>query len=83
MRSQLQAFRAYYGSMADAELLQIAAHRNSFIAIAQTVLADELEKRRLTPPVEPVASVRHSVLWDWGNQLARFAGLLRHHHASP
>ena len=81
MRSQEQAFRAYYASMTDTDLLQIAANRSSFIAIAQRVLADELAKRRLAPSV-PVSPARRSLFWDWGNHLAKLAGRL-HHPASP
>jgi hypothetical protein len=51
MTTQEQAFRAYYASMTDAELLGIAANKISFIDIAQKVLADELVKRNLTVPL--------------------------------
>lgn len=83
MRSQEQAFRAYYAAMTDPELLGIAAHRNSYIRIAQRILADEMEKRHLGP-AEPAASpARHSIFWNWGNQLSRAARRLHHHPASP
>jgi len=48
---QEQAFRAYYSSMTDAELLEVAANKTSFIGIAQKILADELDERHLTAPV--------------------------------
>ena len=51
MGRQEQAFRAYYGSMTDAELLEVAANKTSFIGIAQKILADELDQRHLTSPV--------------------------------
>ncbi|HEY1241059.1 MAG TPA: hypothetical protein VGF16_10900 [Bryobacteraceae bacterium] len=72
MRTQEQTFRAYYASMTDAELLQIAANRKSFIKVAQAVLASELEKRGLTPASTPPPPVHHSFLWSW----------LHHHPAS-
>jgi hypothetical protein len=57
---QEQAFRAYYASMTDAELLKIAANKTSFIDVAQKTLADELMRRNLTVTLEvlPGASVR-------------------------
>jgi len=54
MTIQEQAFRAYYASMTDEELLRTAANKSSFVDIAQKLLADELVKRNLTvPPGEP------------------------------
>jgi hypothetical protein len=81
--TQEQAFRAYYATMSDTDLLRIAANRVSFIGTAQRVLAAELEKRHLepSPPASPPA--RHSVFWNWGTQMARFARRLHHHPASP
>jgi len=73
MRTQEQAFRAYYTSMNDAELLQVAANRQSYIAIAQTVLSSELEKRGLTPASPSSPPAHHSFLWNW----------LHHHPVSP
>ena len=60
MTGQEQAFRAYYASMTDAELLKIAANKTSFIDVAQKTLADELMRRNLTVTLEvlPGASVR-------------------------
>ena len=49
MTVQEQAFRAYYASLADAELLQIAANRRSYISVAQEALARELKQRNLDP----------------------------------
>ena len=57
MTAQEQAFRAYYASMTDAELLKIAANKNSFIEVAQKVLADELMKRNLGVPPEPSLTI--------------------------
>lgn len=76
MTTQEHAFRAYYASMSDSDLLQIAANRISFIGTAQRVLADELDKRHLTPSAPPVPAARHSVFWNW----ARY---FHHHPASP
>ena len=47
MTVQEHAFRAYYASMTDAELLKTAANRRSFIEIAQKLLAEELTRRSL------------------------------------
>jgi len=83
MRSQEQAFRAYYASMTNGELLQIAANERSFIAVAQKILEGELAKRRLTPAAPPVPPRRHSVWGDWGSYRAKWARRLHHHPASP
>ena len=50
MTTQEHAFRAYYASMTDAELLQTAANRTSFVDIAQRLLAEELTRRYLAIP---------------------------------
>ena len=47
MTVQEQAFRAYYASLADAELLQIAANRRSYISVAQEALARQRKLRNL------------------------------------
>lgn len=82
MRSQEQAFRAYYAAMTDPELLRIAAHRLSYIPVAQRILSDEMEKRRLSPEAAPPPPVRHSVVWRWTNPLFRFVRRLHHHSAA-
>jgi hypothetical protein len=53
MATQEQAFRAYYSSMTNEELLAIAANRNSFIDVAQKAMSEELSRRNLTAPTEP------------------------------
>jgi hypothetical protein len=83
MRSQEQAFRSYYASMTDAELLKISENRNSFISLAQRILTDEMEKRHLMPSKPQPQPVRHSALWNWGNHLFQAARRLHHHPASP
>ena len=83
MTIQEHAFREYYATMTDADLLRIAANRVSFIGTAQRVLADELGKRRLAPAEPPVPPARRSLFWAWGNHLARFTRRLHHHPASP
>jgi len=50
MTTQEQAFRVYYGSMADAELLRTAVHKDSYIALAQKLMAEEIDKRHLAVP---------------------------------
>src|SRR5579862_4042038 len=52
MRTQEQAFRDYYASMTDAELLTTGRNRGSFIPLAQTILAEELQRRHLTPSAD-------------------------------
>jgi hypothetical protein len=52
MRTQEQAFRAYYASMTDAELLTTGRNRGSFIPLAQTLLTEELQRRHLTPSAD-------------------------------
>jgi hypothetical protein len=47
MTTQEQAFKAYYASMADDELLRIEANKVSFVDVAQRLLADELSRRGL------------------------------------
>jgi len=84
VRSQEHAFRAYYASMSDADLLQTAANRSSFIAIAQRILADELRKRELTPLPGPALPVRHSAFWTWADHLAKLTSRLhRPRHPVP
>ena len=50
MRMQEHAFRAYYASMKDSDLLALAKNRDSFLPIAQALVAEELHKRHLTAP---------------------------------
>ena len=71
MTTQEEAFRAYYSSMTDAQLVKIAANRASFITTAQKILADEMAKRRLAVPPKPAPQVSPGVL-------ARLVGRLRH-----
>ena len=52
MATQNQTFKAYYASMPDADLLKLAANKNSYIDIAQKAMAEEIERRHLAPPVE-------------------------------
>jgi len=47
MRTQEQAFRAYYAAMPDAELQSAAANRGSYLPVAQKVLSEELRRRHL------------------------------------
>ena len=59
-RSQEEAFRAYYASMTDAELLALAKNQSSFIPVAQMLLSYELKRRQLTPPVDTPIQSTHS-----------------------
>jgi len=53
MRNQEQAFRAYYASMTDSDLLAVAANQSSFIDLAQQILREELARRNLATPPRP------------------------------
>lgn len=48
MRTPQQAFKTYYASMTDSELLATAENRQSFIPIAQNAMDEELLRRKLT-----------------------------------
>ena len=50
MQTPEQAFRAYYASMTDSDLLAIVKNRKSYIRLAQALLAEELERRQIAPP---------------------------------
>jgi hypothetical protein len=52
MHVQEQAFRAYYASMSDGDLLAVAANRTSFIDLAQQILREELDRRKLPVPAD-------------------------------
>ena len=52
MRVEEQAFRAYYASMSDRDLLAMAANQGSFIELAQQILREELAQRKLTIPTQ-------------------------------
>ncbi len=52
MTTQEQALRAYYGSMADADLLRTAVHKDSYIELAQKLMTEEIGKRHLSMPSE-------------------------------
>ena len=49
MTAQQQAFKAYYSSLSDADLVKIAANKRSFLEVAQAALANELGGRNLAP----------------------------------
>ena len=73
MTAQQQAFKFYYSSLSDAELLKIAANKRSFLDVAQEALANELRGRSLamtggTAPAEKRSAARHATV------LARMAG---------
>jgi len=70
---QEEAFRAYYASMSDADLLSTAKNKNSFIPIAQMLMAEELTRRQLKLPVEAPAETSHAP-----TLFAKIWALLRH-----
>ena len=78
MGTQERAFRLYYASMTDAELLHNAANRQSFVEMAQRVLDDELDHRHLSLPVPLVPAMQHSALWNWSHDLVQRLHLSHH-----
>ena len=59
MRTAEQAFKAYYASMTDSDLLAVARNRISFIPLAQAQLAEELQRRQLAVPSEAPSEISH------------------------
>jgi hypothetical protein len=59
MSRQEQAFRAYYASMTDGDLLTVAANRSSFVDLAQRILTEEMARRNLAVP-EPTTGSRET-----------------------
>ena len=76
MTAQQQAFKVYYSSLTDAELMKIAANRRSFLDVAQEALANELRGRNLVPP-EPPPSADNRIAQSPPNPLARMASTVR------
>jgi len=73
---QQQAFKGYYSSLTDEELMKIAANKRSFLAVAQEALADELRGRNLTP-ADPAQSADNRTAESHPNPLARMARKVR------
>ena len=73
MGIQEQAFRDYYASMSDADLLSTAKNKNSFIPIAQIAMDAELMRRQLKLPAEAPAEASHAP-----TPFAKMLELLRH-----
>jgi len=72
MRTQEQAFRAYYACMTDADLLAVAKNRSSFVPIAQTLVIEGLLRRQLAMPADaPAETSRASTLFTKLWQLMR------------
>jgi hypothetical protein len=74
--TQEQAFKAYYASLTEAELMKIAANRRSFLDVAQEALANELRDRNLAPS-EPSQSADNRTAAPQPNPLARMARKVR------
>ena len=72
MTTQQQAFKVYYSSLTDAELMKIAANRRSFLDVAQEALANELRGRNLAWS-EPSPSAGSGTPPPHPNPLARLA----------
>jgi len=77
MNVQEQAFRAYYASMSDGDLLRTAANRGSFIPIAQQMIAEEIARRKLVSPAEPGPPAGH-MPGIFGGAVHRLGLKLRH-----
>lgn len=76
MTAQQQAFKVYYSSLTDADLMKIAANKRSFLNVAQEALANELRGRNLVPP-EPSASADNRSAEPRPNLPARMARSIR------
>ena len=76
MTTQQQAFKAYYASLTEGELLKIAANKRSFLDVAQEALANELRDRNLAPS-EPSLSADDRTAAAHPSPLARMAGTVR------
>lgn len=72
MTAQQQAFKVYYSSLTDVELLKIAANKRSFLDVAQEALANELRGRSLAPS-EPSQSADNRTAESHPNALGRMA----------
>ena len=59
MDVQERAFHDYYASLADGDLLAMAANRTSFVEVAQRAMREELERRHLSLPEPPASAQAH------------------------
>lgn len=78
MRTNGQAFKAYYASMTDSDLLAVARNRSSFIPLAQNQMVEELRKRQLAVPPESPAETHHAP-----RLFAKFVQRLRREPVAP
>ena len=76
MTAQQEAFRVYYSSLTDAELMKIAANKRSFLDVAQEALANELRGRNLAPS-EPNRPADNRTSESHPNPVARMARKVR------
>ena len=76
MTAQQQAFKVYYASLTDVELMKIAANKRSFLDVAQEALANELRGRGLAPS-EPSQSADNRTAESHPNALGRMARKVR------
>ena len=76
MTAQQQAFKVYYSSLTDAELMKIAANKRSFLDVAQEALANELRGRNLAPS-EPSRSADNRIAEAHPNPVGRMARKVR------
>jgi hypothetical protein len=74
--AQQQAFKVYYSSLTDAELMKIAANKRSFLDVAQEALANELRGRNLAPS-EPAPPADKRIAESHPNPVARMARKVR------
>ena len=78
MHVQEQAFRAYYASMTDQDLLRTAANRSSFLPVAQQVLEEEMVRRKLVAPAGSQLPEAAHAPGRFGASMHKFGLKLRH-----
>jgi hypothetical protein len=76
--TQDQAFKAYYSTMADADLLRLAANKRSYIEAAQRSMADELARRHLSLPVEACTTGGRRFRWSIPSAIKGLTRVFRH-----
>ena len=73
-----QTFKAYYASMADSDLLKLAANKNSYIDVAQRMMTEELVRRHLSLPAIRSAPGRPRFRWSTRSAIAKLTTVFRH-----
>jgi hypothetical protein len=81
MHIQEQAFRAYYASMSDGDLLATAANRHSFVDVAQQILSEELARRNLALHTETPQAVTERASGGLRAAVRKLLQAMRHTNA--